>query len=252
MKVDQKMQLDPIRCGRIQILATDMDGTFFSSGLKVRSDTLEAYLRAKKEGLVIVPATGRSMEGVRETLQYHKLDTHVDLAPGVYLNGCFTLGAKGKDDILEESSMPWCTIERVYHTVKKINDTVMSVPGWDQDPLVKDAPASHGFKSVVNHSLKPVYMCLAAYSQGEIVFDEENQLTDGLRQFRDGVNRPVGSLLKYAQSTKLNKLLVLTHCGAIIERHSPEIANGDPSIALTAAIPRILEIIPAGTSKLLF
>lgn len=243
------MQLCPKRCRNIRVLATDMDGTFFSAGLTVREDAVKAYRRAVKEGLLVVPATGRSLEGVASALTVNGVANEVQLAPGVYMNGCLTLGSGGVKDVLLAATINPDTAKRILTVVRTINEERMSVPGWDQDPLVKDAPVSHGFLAVANRSLKPAYMCLAAYSNGEIVFEEENQLTDGLRQFREGVNRPVGPLLEYAKHNTLNKLLVLSHSGGIIERHLAAIQGDDATVTLTAAIPRILEIVPAHINK---
>jgi Cof subfamily protein (haloacid dehalogenase superfamily) len=48
----------------IQLIALDLDGTLLNSAKQVTSRTLQALEKAAAQGVVIVPSTGRSVEGI--------------------------------------------------------------------------------------------------------------------------------------------------------------------------------------------
>lgn len=52
----------------IQLIALDLDGTLLNSAKQVTTRTLQALEKAAAQGVVIVPSTGRSMEGIPEKI----------------------------------------------------------------------------------------------------------------------------------------------------------------------------------------
>lgn len=163
-------------------IATDMDGTFFSAKMSVLPSTLEAYRRATAMGLTIIPATGRAKEGVELALKEAGAE-EVKLYPGVYLNGGTVYGVNG--DMIMESTLPESVVQKMINYEKEINERVMSQPNWQEDPNVKNPEPEHGFLPVLDKSLKPVYVALCAYTRNGLVHQENNQLVDGMKQFKE-------------------------------------------------------------------
>ena len=52
----------------IQLIALDLDGTLFNSRKQITPRTLEALEKAASQGIIIVPSTGRSIDGIPDEI----------------------------------------------------------------------------------------------------------------------------------------------------------------------------------------
>ena len=57
---------------KIKLMAIDFDGTTLNSEKRITDATLQAISKAIKNGILIVPATGRSISGIPQ--QMHDMD----------------------------------------------------------------------------------------------------------------------------------------------------------------------------------
>lgn len=167
----------------LETIATDMDGTFLGTKLYVSQQTKDAYRRAVKMGIPVIPATGRVREGVEQALMVAGVND-MKLYPGVYLNGCTTYGPTG--DLIWECFISNHIVHKMVELEKRINEMMMSKPHWRNNPLIKNPPPEHGFYAVRDPTLKPAVVVVGGYSNGGIVCAENNQLTDGMKQFNEG------------------------------------------------------------------
>ena len=54
---------------KIKLMAIDFDGTTLNSEKRITDATLQAISKAIKNGILIVPATGRSVSGIPQEMQ---------------------------------------------------------------------------------------------------------------------------------------------------------------------------------------
>lgn len=167
-----------------QVLATDMDGTFWGRRLNVPSSALEAYRRAVKSGLMIVPVTGRMKSGVEEVLQANNI-TEIKLYPGIYMNGSTVYGFNG--ELIWEKHLPMNVVEKAIQFERQLNELYLrKAEQFLATGIQRLGTSNFEVEVVVNDALKSAAVAVLAYTGDNFVFCEENQLTDQARQTKEG------------------------------------------------------------------
>ncbi|ONI44304.1 HAD family hydrolase [Candidatus Epulonipiscioides gigas] len=81
----------------IKLVAIDMDGTLLKDDKTISQNTKDIILKARKNGVKIVLATGRPMEGLKSTLEFLELDSEEDFV--LCFNGALVENVKTKEVI---------------------------------------------------------------------------------------------------------------------------------------------------------
>lgn len=172
----------------LRAIATDVDGTLLDSRMRILDSTVSSIQRAKRKGIIVFPATARSLADMSEILRQHDALECVSLYPGVYLNGCLAYGPGGESDIIWESCLSEEIVKKVIEWVDRVNEHAMSQLNWEHDSFIINSKMEHyGVnKAVINKKLKPMFIAVGACCREEFVYEEENQITDGLRQLSFG------------------------------------------------------------------
>ena len=66
---------------QIKLVAIDMDGTLLDSNKQCSQKTVETLKRAKEQGVIILPATGRAINGLPQELK------DLGVRYGIFCNG---------------------------------------------------------------------------------------------------------------------------------------------------------------------
>eukprot|EP01057_Protomagalhaensia_wolfi_P002148 Protomagalhaensia_wolfi_Nauph_80__2147@NODE_2380_length_1110_cov_16_920635_g1864_i0_p1_GENE_NODE_2380_length_1110_cov_16_920635_g1864_i0NODE_2380_length_1110_cov_16_920635_g1864_i0_p1_ORF_typecomplete_len309_score48_84Hydrolase_3/PF08282_12/8_6e40S6PP/PF05116_13/1_1e03S6PP/PF05116_13/4_8e03S6PP/PF05116_13/0_0045HAD/PF12710_7/8_1e02HAD/PF12710_7/0_054_NODE_2380_length_1110_cov_16_920635_g1864_i068994 len=92
-------------------IASDMDETFLTPDHTVALSTQLTYRRVMDAGIPIIPCTGRSYFALKRVVSMKTPDfyPHMQLTPGVYLNGTCVFG-ETPDDIIYAAPMPAATL----------------------------------------------------------------------------------------------------------------------------------------------
>lgn len=197
----------------VKIVFLDLDGTLLNSKSRLSQRNLEALIKAKKKGVKLVFATGRSLLSVKEIIGDVVDKNGLNMYPGVYLNGASTYDDNGClliDKTLEESSIikifefsyknslngycVWYTLEKSYCTSVCNYNELVTLDANDTKPLVVEA------EEIKKMPIYKVKFCLhndyfeeildsAQFHFGENMLSIKNSLKRYLEFFHPNVNK---------------------------------------------------------------
>ena len=102
----------------MKLLAIDMDGTCLNSKRKLTDETLDALIKAKEEGVEIVPITGRPFNFLPKAILENDLCRYV-----ITSNGAYVYDLK-ENKILKEAIVP---IEDAVEIIKRCNKDMLGL-----------------------------------------------------------------------------------------------------------------------------
>eukprot|EP01054_Gregarina_sp_Poly1_P005127 Gregarina_sp_Poly_1__5126@NODE_2712_length_1793_cov_76_588644_g1720_i0_p1_GENE_NODE_2712_length_1793_cov_76_588644_g1720_i0NODE_2712_length_1793_cov_76_588644_g1720_i0_p1_ORF_typecomplete_len143_score9_56Hydrolase_3/PF08282_12/1_5e16DUF1894/PF08979_11/0_051IL3/PF02059_15/0_53IL3/PF02059_15/2e03_NODE_2712_length_1793_cov_76_588644_g1720_i012851713 len=87
-------------------IASDMDGTFLNANHTVSKESIKIYFRLQSLNYCIIPATGRSLAGLKQVILENNPDFYPQFKffPGIYFNGTMIFG-ENENDILYQASV---------------------------------------------------------------------------------------------------------------------------------------------------
>lgn len=120
----------------IKLAATDLDGTLIASNGEISTENFEAMEKAVKEGLYIVPTTGRSFYEMPEELRERKSYTHC-----ICSNGAVIFDRDGneiwKSTFSKENTLELFSILSEYDTMIEVY--TKGVPVTEKSKLTKES-----------------------------------------------------------------------------------------------------------------
>ena len=101
-----------------KLIALDMDGTLLNSKKKISDNTKTAIKRAEENGVKIVLASGRPIEGIQKYLKELELLKHDDYV--LSYNGGVVRNTKTKE-IVSKAVLQGSDLKEIYKVSKKLN-----------------------------------------------------------------------------------------------------------------------------------
>ncbi|CAM9243283.1 unnamed protein product [Choristocarpus tenellus] len=209
---------------RIRAVISDLDGTLLNSGKEVSKRTLEVIQKARTQGVMFIPASGRNWNGIFNVLGELGVELRQNGTPVVCMNGLAVYGPGEGDHggIIHERVLGADLASRV-------------VDFWRSHPLAAAAGVS-----------------LVGSCGREVVCEKLDERTERYPDLKEPLPVEVGPLdVAVQEGMKLNRLFFWGSSREEVDAFRSDLAaflDGYPS-ELTRGIPEMLEVLPPGSSK---
>lgn len=174
---------------KIKLIAVDLDGTLLNSKKQVTEKTLHVLKKARKQGIYIVPLSGRPLPGVLKVFEPFDLDPQENYA--VCYNGGLVQRMDGK--ILHSSPL---TVENVKHLVSLKRHGIFGPYLMNtEDFFVPKGNSAFGVKKIAQARNMGVKVMMDENKDYNIIKGEFVSLPRLMKKFRN--NLPVSANLEF-------------------------------------------------------
>lgn len=137
----------------IKLITIDLDGTLFDKEKKISQKNIEAIKEARKNGVYVVIATGRPINGVLPVLKQLNMNTEKDYL--ISYNGAMVFNIKTKE-IVYKTTINGSDVKRLFNLSKKYNANIHAFR--ENEELI--TPKSNIYTDVetrINHISEKIY-----------------------------------------------------------------------------------------------
>ncbi|KAL7065626.1 haloacid dehalogenase-like hydrolase family protein [Cryptosporidium serpentis] len=223
----------------IKCIFTDVDGTLANSYNKLSIRNENALLAAKKAGIIVVPATGRSNIGFLKLLSKNiKEIAKYEGFPGIFFNGTVLIGPKSPYDILKLWTIPDECMYELCNFLDSIKEE------WYQD--------DEGYEEAISHGEINRGIAYSVYLSNDFVHKVRGSYLRAVEGLSHEFSRKVDSVIEIIKNNPNTSLKFVIGESRVtmqkVKNLLEKFLENKPARVLFSH-PDILEILPEGCSK---